>query len=74
MLVEDSPVGVVSIAGSVIEDLYILPDRQRMGLEQSCYGTQSISARVFRLFGYLRITKTRKGFIDGQASNQREDE
>lgn len=31
MLVEDSPVGVVSIAGSVIEDLYILPDRQRMG-------------------------------------------
>lgn len=32
MLVEEQPVGIVSVTGSLIEDLYILPDRQNMGL------------------------------------------
>ena len=31
MLVKDRPVGIVSVTGSLIEDLYILPDRQNMG-------------------------------------------
>ena len=34
MLVKDRPVGVVSVTGSLIEDLYILPDMQNKG-----YGT-----------------------------------
>ena len=35
MLVEDMPVGVVSVKECLIEDLYILPDKQKMG-----YGTK----------------------------------
>ena len=31
MLVEDKPIGIVSVTGSVIEDLYILPDQQNKG-------------------------------------------
>ena len=34
MLIEDRPIGVVSVTGSLIEDLYILPDVQNHG-----YGT-----------------------------------
>ena len=35
MLVDEEPVGIVSVTGSLIEDLYILPERQNMG-----FGTQ----------------------------------
>jgi len=31
MLIEDKPVGVVSVTGSLIEDLYILPNYQHQG-------------------------------------------
>ena len=34
MLTEDKPIGVVSVTGSLIEDLYILPEEQNHG-----YGT-----------------------------------
>lgn len=35
MLVEDRPVGIVSVTDSLIEDLYVLPDMQNQG-----YGTK----------------------------------
>lgn len=35
MLVEEMPIGIVSVTDSLIEDLYILPDKQNMG-----YGTK----------------------------------
>lgn len=35
MLVEDGPVGIVSVTGSLIEDLYVLPNEQNKG-----YGTE----------------------------------
>jgi len=35
MLVDEGPVGVVSVTGNLIEDLYVLPDQQNRG-----YGTQ----------------------------------
>lgn len=35
MLVESGPVGIVSVTGSLIEDLYVLPERQNRG-----YGTK----------------------------------
>lgn len=35
MLVEDRPVGIVSVTDSLIEDLYVLPDMQNRG-----YGTK----------------------------------
>ena len=31
MLVDEKPVGIVSVTGSLIEDLYVLPDMQNMG-------------------------------------------
>ena len=31
MLVEKEPIGIVSITESLIEDLYVLPDKQNMG-------------------------------------------
>ena len=35
MLVDEEPVGIVSITGNLIEDLYVLPDMQNRG-----YGTE----------------------------------
>ena len=35
MLVDEKPVGIVSVTGSLIEDLYVLPDMQNRG-----YGTK----------------------------------
>ena len=35
MLIDDMPVGIVSVKGNLIENLYILPQRQRQG-----YGTK----------------------------------
>ncbi|MBQ7491222.1 MAG: GNAT family N-acetyltransferase [Clostridia bacterium] len=31
LLIEDAPVGVVSVTGSLVEDLYVLPDRRNRG-------------------------------------------
>ena len=31
MIVEEKPIGIVSVTGSLIEDLYVLPDMQNMG-------------------------------------------
>ena len=41
ILVKDRPVGVVSVTGSLIEDLYILPDMQNKG-----YGTELLKFAV----------------------------
>ena len=35
LLLTDEPVGIVSVTGSLIEDLYVLPERQNLG-----YGTE----------------------------------
>ena len=31
MLVEEEPIGIVSVTNNLIEDLYVLPDKQNMG-------------------------------------------
>ena len=41
MLVKDRPVGVVSVTGSLIEDLYILPEMQNKG-----YGTELLQFAI----------------------------
>ena len=41
MLVDEEPVGIVSVTGSLIEDLYIRPDRQNMG-----YGTKLLQYAI----------------------------
>ena len=46
MLVEDVPVGIISVTGSLIEDLYILPDKQNMG-----YGTTLLQFAIGRCNG-----------------------
>lgn len=46
MLVAEEPVGIVSVTGSLIEDLYILPDRQNMG-----FGTQLLLYAVSQCEG-----------------------
>lgn len=44
LLTEDcAPVGIVSVTGGLIEDLYILPDMQRMG-----YGTKLLTFAICR--------------------------
>ena len=43
MLVDVEPVGIVSVTDSLIEDLYILPDKQNMG-----YGTQLLQYAMDR--------------------------
>ena len=46
MLAEGEPVGIVSVTDSLIEDLYVLPDRQNMG-----YGTKLLQYAVSRCTG-----------------------
>ena len=46
LLVEDEPVGIVSVTGSVIADLYVLPERQGMG-----YGTKLLQFAVEKCTG-----------------------
>ena len=46
MLVEDKPVGIVSVKECLIEDLYILPDKQNMG-----YGTKLLRFAIKQCTG-----------------------
>ena len=46
MLVEDKPIGIVSIKECLIEDLYILPDKQNMG-----YGTKLLQFAIKQCTG-----------------------
>ncbi len=41
MLVEEDPIGIVSVTYSLIEDLYVLPDMQNMG-----YGTKLLQYAI----------------------------
>ena len=41
MLVDEKPVGIVSVTGSLIEDLYVLPDMQNRG-----YGTELLQFAI----------------------------
>ncbi len=41
MLIEDEPIGIVSVKDALIEDLYILPQKQRMG-----YGTKLLQYAI----------------------------
>ncbi len=47
LLIRDMPVGVVSVTGNLIEDLYVLPERQNRG-----YGTELL------LFAIEKCTDT----------------
>ena len=74
MLVEDRPVGVVSVTGSLIEDLYVLPDAQNRGLGtrllrfamERCAGTPTLwilennvgAERLYRRHGFRRTGRT----------------
>ena len=46
MLVDGSPVGIVSVTDSLIEDLYVLPQKQNMG-----YGTRLLQFALERCAG-----------------------
>lgn len=41
MLVEETPIGIVSVTGNLIEDLYVLPDKQNRG-----YGTKLLQYAI----------------------------
>ncbi len=46
MLVEEKPIGIVSVTNSLIEDLYVLPDMQNMG-----YGTKLLQYAIDQCTG-----------------------
>lgn len=46
MLTEDEPIGIVSVKDDLIEDLYILPEKQKMG-----YGTKLLQFAVEQCTG-----------------------
>ena len=71
MLVDEEPVGVVSVTDSLIEDLYILPEKQNMGYGTKllqfaigqCPGTPSLwilenNVNAERLYCRMGFTKT----------------
>ena len=41
LLLTDTPVGIVSVTGNLIEDLYVLPERQNLG-----YGTELLQFAI----------------------------
>jgi GNAT superfamily N-acetyltransferase len=58
IMIADKPVGVVSVTGSLIEDLYILPDYQHQG-----YGTRLLRFAIEQCDGVptLWILENNKG-------------
>ena len=46
MLIVDEPVGIVCVAGNLIEDLYVLPDRQNKG-----YGSELLKYAISQCVG-----------------------
>ncbi len=70
MLIDEDPVGVVSVTDSLIEDLYVLPEKQKMGYGtrllqfavSQCSGTPSLwilennenAERLYRRFGFTK--------------------
>lgn len=58
MLIDKKPVGIVSVYGNVIENLYVLPSEQRKG-----YGTQLLAFAVGKCTGSpsLWILSTNEG-------------
>ncbi len=80
MLAEDGPVGIVSVTGGLIEDLYVLPDRQNKGYGTKllryvvgrCTGTPTLwilennvnAARLYRRMGF-RETGRKNMITDG---------
>lgn len=80
MLVEDGPIGIVSVTGSLIEDLYVLPDRQNRGCGTAllryaisrCTGKPTLwilennadAARLYRRMGF-RETGRKNTITDG---------
>ena len=70
MLIDEDPVGVVSVTDSLIEDLYVLPEKQKMGYGTrllqfavgQCSGTPSLwilennenAERLYRRFGFTK--------------------
>ncbi len=71
MLIEERPVGIVSIIDSLIENLYVLPDEQRRGYGakllqfalQKCADTPMLwildnNARAYRLYTKYGFVKT----------------
>ena len=52
MLVDGEPAAVVSVTGSLIEDLYVLPCRQNKG-----YGTEALKRSVEYGFNELGLTR-----------------
>ena len=55
MLVKHKPVGIVSVTGSLIEDLYIRPDEQNKG-----YGTELLQFAVKNVYGHSYSLDTGK--------------
>ena len=80
MLLEDEPVGIVSLTGSLIEDLYILPNRQNKGYGSTllkyalslCQDTPTLwilennvnAGRLYRRMGF-RETGNRNNITEG---------
>ncbi|MBQ0109995.1 MAG: GNAT family N-acetyltransferase [Faecousia sp.] len=80
MLVEEEPIGIVSVNDSVIEDLYVLPDKQNSGFGTKllryamtqCTGVPSLwilenntaAERLYRRIGF-RATGRRKTITNG---------
>lgn len=80
MLVDEKPVGIVSVTDSMIEDLYVLPDMQNMGYgtkllqyaESQCTDTPTLwilennenAERLYRRMGY-KETGRRNSITDG---------
>ena len=74
MLIDGTPVGIVSVTGSLIEDLYVLPEKQNMGYGTAllqyaigqCAGKPTLwilennigAARLYRRMGFRETGKT----------------
>ena len=63
MLVEDIPVGVISVRESLIEDLYIYQINRKWARARSCCDTLLSNALVSPLYGYSKTISMQNGCI-----------
>lgn len=80
LLLEDKPVAIVSVTGSLIEDLYVLPEKQNQGYGtklllfamEKCTGTPTLwilennlgAKRLYERMGFS-VTGKRNNITDG---------
>lgn len=74
MLLDPHPVGIVSVWGGLIENLYVLPGSRTKGTAQPCWTTPSATVRARPPSGFSTSTRAHTGSTPARAFRRPETE